>query len=158
MTRILVVATPRSGTHMLVRIIARAAQVPWKITLLPHDLEIIKNSDWVIGVHCNWNDAELITKEFNAKAICIVRDKNAHFKSLTRLGDERCFDRYIEISNTFPKEKTVKYEEIVSNNKNEIKRVEKITGVCGIKNEPVSNKYSYGPYDWCKQLGQESNQ
>ena len=142
MTKIIVVSAPRSGTHMLVRMISRAGHLPWKVPVQTSAISLINEESWVIGVHDIWENL----KNFDACLIGLKRNKEGHMDSLSRFGMK--YELWKDVIDSLPEDRTVDYSLLVNGNKKELYKLKKITGIDGIVPEPYYKRYS-GPFDWC---------
>lgn len=149
LTRVAVVTTPRSGTHFVVRMIARAAQVPWKVPFLSSPKELSERPNWVIGVHASWHDAEDLLAPLGARLVGLRRSVEGQQASLSRLGDQDLV-RYLEISKSFPEAQTVSYDRLILDDHQEYRRLCALSGVHGIRRESRAEAYAAGPYEWCR--------
>lgn len=128
---------------MLCRMIARAAQIPWRVPFSLSAVPIISCDSWVVGVHEKWTDALVL----DARLVGLKRDRASHEDSLARFG--MMYDDWLDIVQSLPDDLCVDYAALVSGDPAEIDKLENLTGVVGIKPEPRAAQYA-GPFDWCR--------
>lgn len=128
---------------MLCRMIARAAQIPWRVPMAPAGIARIESESWVVGAHEVWADALAI----DARLVGLKRDRTSHEDSLARFG--MMYDDWAYIVESLPDDSSVDYAAIVAGDSAEMGKLERLTGVLGIKPEPREAQYA-GPFDWCR--------
>lgn len=143
--KIVVLSAPRSGTHMLVRMISRSINAPWAIPFPTDKIYKIKEKKWVIGVHDRYDNL-LKHCPKNVKIICIKR-LVGHEESLKRFLINVDYD-VENVTNSFPPEFTVIYDEIIKSSKNELKKIESILNI-KVEYEPWDQRYN-GFDNWRK--------
>lgn len=79
MTRIIILTAPRSGTHFVVRSIAKSGGIPFKVTPYLRD-GLPKTDSWIIGTHEPFPNFEEIEKA-KAKVAIIERNPLDHVLS-----------------------------------------------------------------------------
>ena len=89
MTKIIVISAPRSGTHMLVRMISKSQFLPWFVPVPVKKISQIKESSWVIGLHDKYENV-LQNCPQNTKIICIKRILG-HEQSLNKINIKKNF-------------------------------------------------------------------
>lgn len=142
MSKFIVLSAPRSGTHMLVRMISRSQKIPWKVPMQAHQILGIKEKEWVIGVHEKYENVIKFCSE-DIKIICIKRI-NGHKESLKNFNEARHLE-FDLIINSFPEHLTVIYDEIVKPSKTEINKIKKILDIDDIEYEPWEKRYDSFP-------------
>lgn len=143
MTKIVVVSAPRSGTHMLCRMISRAGKLPWKVPLQVKQIEKIKEPRFVVGVHDTWESLQ----GDGLTLVGLRRNQDSHAASLSKIKSNRA--SWLRIVESLPEESTVNYDLLILNDFNEILKLRKITGLFNLEYEAWENRYS-GPFDWCR--------
>lgn len=128
---------------MLCRMIARAAQIPWRVPFSLSDVPLIPYDSWVVGVHEEWADDQTL----DARLVGLKRDRASHEDSLSRFGMK--YDDFARIASSLPDESSVEYAPLVAGCRSELRKLERLVGVKGIQPEPRSSRYA-GPFDWCR--------
>lgn len=153
MTKIIVISAPRSGTHMLVRMISKSQFLPWFVPVPVKKISQIKESSWVIGLHDKYENV-LQNCPQNTKIICIKRILG-HEQSLNKINIKKNF-LIDEIINSMPEELTVIYDEIIKESKIELEKIKKILDIENIEYEPWEQRYTLDS-SWRKHKYDENN-
>lgn len=146
MTKAVVVSAPRSGTHMLVRMIARAAQAKWAVAVGPEHLSTITESSWVVGCHAPLDQVRESVED-QVRIVCIWREPMTHAESLQRFGLPGR-EAYLSVLNSMEPLVSVSYSALVRGDRDALLKVESLCGITGVKPEPLDSRYQNADLRW----------
>lgn len=145
-TRIIVASAPRSGTHMVVRTLSRAALLPWRVPVPLSAVPLIREPSWVVGVHAIYQDAQHIAARVGAVVVGLVRH-GGHAESLQRFGMSGDNRSICAITASMPPAGSVIYDRLVAGDADEVGRLATLSGITVAEVEPWEDRYQ-GGFDW----------
>lgn len=140
--RCVVLSQPRTGTHFVVRSLAKSYNIPYGMTDEKITLRTIDDKpSWVIGSHSEYSDElKNYVNSFNSSMVCIYRNPVDHALSIVQNIEEIGTGEFLkrlkgpwfkEIRKkvlSYPKEITVSYDLLSKGDEQEVSRLREITG------------------------------
>jgi hypothetical protein len=149
--KFLIIGAPKSGSHMLARMISRPTKIKWGVVPEKIKLDLFINDSWIMAIHEEYNkDLDIFCKKNDICLLGLTRELG-HKDSIERDPSINISsDEINKIKNSIPDKIKIFYDDLVFyNQKKELEKIRKITKINNIEIEKWEDRYKPpGPLFW----------